>query len=74
MTRTPPDPDHRPDPNPLSRLLWPVLLTLAAAAIAINVIVVDSIQPGVLIPIFVAAAIAVFSGDRPGGCGRRHAK
>lgn len=69
----PSDPNHRPDRTRWSRLLWPVLLTLAAAAVVINV-VVDSIQLGALIPIFVAVWIAMFSGDRRGACGRRHAK
>jgi hypothetical protein len=74
MTRTPSDPNHRPDRNRRSRLLWSVLLTLAAGAVAVNVFVVDSIRLGALIPILVAGSIAVFSGGRPGACGRRHAK
>ncbi|WP_281247625.1 hypothetical protein [Nocardioides terrae] len=41
---------------------------------AINVVVADSIRLGALIPILVAVAIAMFSGDRAGACGRRHAK
>jgi hypothetical protein len=73
VTRTPSDPTHRPVRNPRSRLLWPVLLTLAASAVMINAIS-HSVQLGALIPIFVAVSIAMFSGDRPGLCGRRHAK
>jgi hypothetical protein len=55
-------------------VVWSVLLTLAAAATVINVVVVDSTQLGILIPVFVAVSIAIYSGGRTGACGRRHAK
>ncbi len=73
VARTPSDPIHRPGQNRRSRLLWFVLLALAGAAVVINDIF-DFLQLGVLIPIFVAVSIAMFSGERPGACGRRHAK
>jgi hypothetical protein len=63
-----------PDRHRLRTALWTIALILAAGAVVINTVVIDGSQIGVLIPIFVAVAIALRSANRGIACGRRHAK
>jgi hypothetical protein len=65
---------HETDRHRRWRMLWAIAVILAAAAVVVNILVVNASQTGFLIPVFVAVFVALCTENRGSACGRRHAK
>lgn len=74
MGRNHTDSNDPPARERRSRILWGIALVLAAAAVTVNMLVIDASNTGIYLSTTVAVLIAATSGGRAGRCGRRHAK